>query len=116
MKVYDGFRPLSVQKKMWAILPDTRFVANPYKNGSIHNRGVAVDLTLVGANGNELEMPTPFDTFSERSSQYSREPTAQQRANRLLLRTIMQEVGLVPVDTEWWHFQIPEGKLYPILE
>lgn len=116
LKVFDGYRPLAVQKKMWAIMPDSRFVANPYQGGSIHNRGAAVDLTLVDSRGNELEMPTPFDSFVAKAYQFSKEPTAQQRANRMLLRKVMAEVGLDYIRTEWWHYQIPGGRQYPVLD
>ncbi|MCL6613911.1 MAG: D-alanyl-D-alanine dipeptidase [Firmicutes bacterium] len=115
LKIYDGYRPYAVQKKMWALMPDARYVADPNKGGSIHNRGAAVDLTLVDAEGNELPMPTPFDTFTPRAAAYSLEPSAQERANRMLLRTVMQKVGLVGINTEWWHFQLPDGKKYPII-
>ena len=63
LKVYDCYRPLSIQKQMWAVLPNPNYVADPAK-GSRHNRGVAVDLTLVDRNGKELEMPSGFDEFS----------------------------------------------------
>jgi D-alanyl-D-alanine dipeptidase len=116
LKVFDGYRPLAVQRKMWAIVPDSRFVADPNKGGSIHNRGAAVDLTLVDAEGVELEMPTPFDSFAGRAYQFSKEPTAQERANRMLLRHVMQEAGLNYIQTEWWHYQLPDGNKYPIIE
>ena len=115
LKVFDGFRPLSVQKKMWLIVPDSRFVANPNTGGSIHNRAAAVDLTLVDWEGKELDMPTPFDSFAERAYQFSKEPTPEQRANRMLLRKVMVEVGLEYISTEWWHYQLPRGKEFPIL-
>ena len=66
LKVWDCYRPLSVQKKFWALVPDERYVANPAK-GSRHNRGAAVDLTLVGAGGSELLMPTAHDDFTTRA-------------------------------------------------
>lgn len=115
LRVYDGFRPVAVQKRMWAIMPDARYVANPYKGGSLHNRGAAVDLTLVDSKGQEIEMPTPFDTFAERAWQFSMEPTPQQRANRMLLRGVMVQVGLEYIRTEWWHYQLPDADKYPIL-
>jgi D-alanyl-D-alanine dipeptidase len=74
-----------------------------------------VDLTLVDNQGNELDMPTPFDSFTTRAYQFSMEPTPQQRVNRMLLRKVMLEVGLEPISTEWWHYQIPGGKQYPII-
>ena len=115
LKVYDCFRPLSVQKKMWALLPDSRYVANPWLSGSHHNRGVAVDLTIVDLDGNELEMPTFFDEFTEKAHKYSKTPTAQQRANRLLLRMVMEKVGLEGINTEWWHYQLPDARKYPLI-
>lgn len=66
LKVFDCYRPPSAQRKMWAIKPDPNYVANPDK-GSRHNRGMAVDLTLVDANKQELVMPTGFDDFSLRA-------------------------------------------------
>src|SRR6266496_1401556 len=66
LKVYDCYRPLSVQKRMWAIVHDDRYVADPAK-GSRHNRGAAVDLTLIDKNGAELTMPTPYDDFTEKA-------------------------------------------------
>ncbi len=67
LKVFDCYRPLSVTRKMWEALPDPRYVANPAR-GSRHNRGAAVDLTLIDARGNELEMPTDFDDFTDRAA------------------------------------------------
>lgn len=115
LKIYDGFRPLSVQKKMWALFPKPGYVANPYEGGSHHNRGAAADLTLVDSLGQEIEMPTPFDTFSDRAHQFSLTPTPQQRANRMLLRSVMQSVGLVAIKTEWWHYQLPDAAKYPVI-
>src|SRR6202042_1202677 len=66
LKVFDGYRPLSVQKKMWAVYPHAGFVADPAK-GSRHNRGAAVDLTLIKLDGTEVPMPTPFDDFTEKA-------------------------------------------------
>ncbi|HOJ78994.1 MAG TPA: D-alanyl-D-alanine dipeptidase [Bacillota bacterium] len=115
LKVYDGYRSVEAQKKMWAICPDPRYVANPYKGGSNHCRGAAVDLTIIDKDGNEMEMPTPFDTFAERAHQYSLAPTSQQRLNRMLLRTVMKQVGLQSIRTEWWHYQLPNANKYPII-
>lgn len=115
LKIYDGYRPVEVQRKMWKLIPDERYVANPWKGGSMHNRGVAADLTLVDREGEELEMPTAFDTFSPRSHQWHQESLVQQRANRALLRTVLREVGLEPLETEWWHYQLPNARDYPVL-
>ena len=113
LKLWDGYRPLSVQKLFWNILPDERYVASP-TIGSRHNRGAAVDLTLVDKEGRELRMPTDFDEFSLRAHRdYERLPK-EVIYNRLLLENIMSEHGFIPLPTEWWHFDDIEGEKYPI--
>lgn len=103
LKVYDCYRPLSVQKRLWEIVPDERYVANP-ANGSRHNRGAAVDLTLIDHNGKELPMPTEFDDFTERASRTYTNLSAQVLENRQLLENAMVRAGFIPLSTEWWHF------------
>ncbi len=103
LKVYDCYRPLSVQKRLWQIKPDERYVANP-TYGSRHNRGAAVDLTLVDRTGKELPMPTGFDDFTERSSRSYTNLPAQVLKNRQLLEDAMVRAGFIPLSTEWWHF------------
>lgn len=103
LKVYDCYRPLSVQKRLWQIKPDERYVANP-ANGSRHNRGAAVDLTLVDRTGKELLMPTEFDDFTERASRSYNDLPAEAIKNRQLLEDAMVRAGFIPLSTEWWHF------------
>ena len=115
LKVYDCYRPLSVQRQFWALVPDERFVANPAQ-GSNHNRGTAVDLTLVDAKGNELPMPTGFDDFTElahRSYSYLPENVIKNRER--LVRAMVNQ-GFLPLPTEWWHFDDPECAHYSILD
>ena len=115
LKIYDGYRPLSVQKKMWAIMPDDRYVANPAK-GSRHNRGCAVDLTLVDSLGNELDMGTPYDDFTEKSHiDYKNLPPEVLR-NRRILQEAMTKFNFTPMRTEWWHFDYKGWEKYPILD
>lgn len=115
LKIYDGYRPLSVQKKMWAIMPDDRYVANPAK-GSRHNRGCAVDLTLVDSLGNELDMGTPYDDFTEKSHiDYKNLPPEVLR-NRKILQEAMTKFNFTPMRTEWWHFDYKGWEKYPILD
>jgi D-alanyl-D-alanine dipeptidase len=115
LKVYDCYRPLSVQKLMWQIKPDPNYVANPAK-GSRHNRGAAVDLTLVDRNGKELEMPTGFDDFTERAHRDYRGASAQAKKNSKLLEDVMSKYGFIPLETEWWHFDAPGWEDYAILD
>lgn len=105
IKFFDCYRPLDVQKKMWAILPGTIYVADPAK-GSVHNRGGAVDVTLVTLDGKELDMGTPFDFFGRRAHQDFLELPDQVLANRALLRETMKKHGFEPIQSEWWHYNL----------
>lgn len=113
LKIWDGYRPLSVQKKMWAIVPDSRYVANP-KHGSRHNRGAAVDVTLVDSTGMELHMPTGFDDFSPKAHRDWMGDDSLAIHNRRILNDAMTSEGFIPLSTEWWHFDAPNWKNYPV--
>lgn len=114
-KIYDGYRPFSVTKQMWELVRDERYVANPAK-GSKHNRGAALDLTLVTKDGKELEMPTEYDNFTEKAHQnYSDLPPLVMK-NRALLRSIMEKHGFAGASTEWWHFNDVEWKRFEVLD
>ena len=115
LKVYDCYRPLSVQKKMWQVMPDSRFVANPTK-GSRHNRGAAVDVTLIDRNGKELEMPTGFDNFTEKAYLNYSGGSSQSRRNRQILQDAMKKYGFIPLETEWWHFDAPGWDKFSVLD
>ena len=115
LKIFDGYRPLSVQREMWKIMPDKRYVADPAK-GSRHNRGAAVDLTLVDKNGNELEMPTPFDSFEKRAHHSYQNLSDKIKQNRWILRTIMEKYGFKPITSEWWHYDLIGWSKYSILD
>lgn len=115
LKMYDCYRPLSVQKKFWALVPDDRYVADPAK-GSRHNRGMAVDLTVVDRNGREIAMPTPYDDFTERAHRDFMNLPAEQLRNRALLEKAMAAHGFEPFPTEWWHFNYKGWEKYPVLD
>jgi D-alanyl-D-alanine dipeptidase len=107
LKIFDAYRPYSVTKKLWKLVHDERYAANPAK-GSGHNRGVAVDVTLVRlSTGQELEMPTGFDDFSERAHHDFMNLPKEVLDNRKLLKQTMEEYGLVALSTEWWHYSLP---------
>jgi zinc D-Ala-D-Ala dipeptidase len=113
LKVFDCYRPPAVQKLLWAALPDERYVANPAK-GSRHNRGAAVDLTLVDAEGRELAMPTEYDAFSPKTHRgYMTLPKDVLR-NRRVLEEAMARRGFVGLPTEWWHFDFRDWQRYRI--
>ncbi|HEY3166595.1 MAG TPA: M15 family metallopeptidase, partial [Candidatus Binatia bacterium] len=115
--LWDCYRPLAVQKAMWKLVPDSRYVADP-KMGSNHNRGIAVDATLADENVKLLEMPTGFDDFSSKASPGYVCGTEEKKkcANRALLMEVMGKIGLKPLNSEWWHYQLPNANGYPIIE
>ena len=105
IQLFDCYRPLDIQKRMWQIVSNPEYVADPSK-GSIHNRGGAVDITLVDSNGKALDMGTPFDFFGPEASHHFENLSDEVKQNRLLLKRIMQENGFVSFDSEWWHYNL----------
>lgn len=105
IKFYDCYRPNSVQYKMWEIVPNPQYVANPVK-GSIHNKGGAVDITLVDMGGNELDMGTDFDFFGKRAYHDNTNLPKEILANRKLLKETMESHGFWSIRTEWWHYNL----------
>ena len=118
LKIFDGYRPRAVQYLMWEIFPDPRYVADP-ANGSVHNRGGAVDVSLVDlATGMEVPMPTEFDYFGQEAGHgWTIGLTAEQIQNRELLKRIMEEVGgFSSYSAEWWHYTWGPSGSYPLLD
>jgi len=116
IKIWDAYRPYRTTVRFWKLIHDERFVANPSK-GSGHNRGTAVDLTLVDLKtGKELEMPTPFDDFSAAAFHGAKNIDEKRIMNRLLLRTTMEKYGFLPLETEWWHYSWPGSSAYDVLD
>ena len=94
--------------------PDPEFLADP-RRGSPHSRGVAVDLTLIDADGGELDMGTGFDAFTPLSHHANTEIRAAAQRNRLLLLGLMSAAGWDFYGNEWWHYQLFDAKSYPVL-
>lgn len=117
VKVFDGYRPLSVQRKLWQIVPDERYVADPEK-GSKHNRGTAVDVTLVSlSDGKEVDMGTAYDDFTDRAHFNHLDGLSEEVLNnRVALRQVMMGCGFLPILTEWWHFDDSDWDKYPLLD
>jgi D-alanyl-D-alanine dipeptidase len=105
IQLFDCYRPLDIQKRMWQIVSNPEYVADPAK-GSIHNRGGAVDITLVDSNGIVLDMGTPFDFFGPEAGHYFENLSDEVKQNRILLKRIMQKSGFVPFNSEWWHYNL----------
>ena len=115
LKAWDCYRPVHVQWAMWKLVPRKGYVADP-RTGSNHNRGGAVDVTLVTLDGAAVEMPTPFDTFGPAAHHGSNAGTAEARANRETLRQAMVEAGFRANRMEWWHYDAPEAHGAPVLD
>jgi D-alanyl-D-alanine dipeptidase len=116
LKIFDAYRPYSVTKKMWELIHDERYVANPAK-GSGHNRGISVDLTIIRLNtGKELDMGTGFDNFTDTAHQDFRNLPAPVLQNRALLRSLMEKQGFHALETEWWHFSWPNDRNYAVMD
>ncbi len=113
-KIYDAFRPSEAQWALWHHTPDPDYVADP-RRGSPHSRGVAVDLTLIDADGNELDMGGPVDDLTERGHHDAADLAPAARRNRLLLLGIMTAAGWDWYVREWWHYQLFRPRDYPVL-
>ncbi len=116
LKVWDAYRPPAAQFKLWEIMPDRRFVVNPYEGFSYHSRGVAVDVTLTDKQGRELPMPSGFDEFSARADRDYSDVSFVQMDNAKLLEEIMLHNGFSSIYYEWWHFTDTKRDQYKVLE
>ncbi len=114
IKIYDCYRPLDVQKKMWQLFPNPTYVANPYKGGSVHNRGAAVDITLVTLEGCYIEMGSDYDYFGKEAHIDHTQFPPEVLAHRRLFIEGMKRFGFQTVRTEWWHFNYQKNYAFPI--
>jgi len=110
---WDGYRPLAVQRRLWELKPVVGFVAPP-ERGSNHNRGSAGDLALADAAGNLVDLPCAYDDFSERAHHEYQGCGAEAQRHRALLRAAMEAEGFTLVRMEWWHYDAPDAKSYPL--
>ena len=116
LKIFDAYRPYSITKRMWELVHDPRYVADPAK-GSGHNRGIAVDLTLIDlATGKELPMPTGFDNFTDSAHHDFMDLPEESIRNRNLLKGIMEKYGFEALKTEWWHYSLPHPENFRVLD
>ncbi len=113
IQFFDCYRPLDIQKKMWKIFPDKRYVANPAK-GSNHNRGTAVDITLVNNLGKKLPMGTKFDFFGRKAHHAYLNFSEEIITNRKLLKQTMIHNGFWAITSEWWHYNLNQSNVYNV--
>lgn len=113
LRVFDCYRPHSVQFRLWEIMPVRGYVAPP-RPGSVHNRGGAVDLTLASPSGEPLPMPTDFDELTERAWHVYEGATEEQKRNRARLKAAMEAEGFRSIRKEWWHYEDPSARQAPV--
>tara|TARA_R110002072_G_scaffold118631_1_gene250731 strand:- start:142301 stop:142915 length:615 start_codon:yes stop_codon:yes gene_type:complete len=115
IRLYDCYRPLDVQKKMWKKVPRPTYVSNPYGKGSIHNKGAAVDITLETLDGCFVDMGSDYDFFGRAAHIDNYNFSEEILNHRKLLFEGMRKFGFQTVRTEWWHFSFRRNGTYPIL-
>ena len=115
LKIFDAYRPYSITEKIWEAVKDERYAANP-ATGSGHNRGIAVDLTIIDLKTNiELNMGTGFDNFTDSAHHDFMQFSKEILDNRMLLKSTLEKYGFIAFDTEWCHYSLPDPKKYTLL-
>lgn len=112
LKLYDCYRPRPAQQRLWDIVPNASYVTPPHK-GSMHNRGLALDVSIIGEDGIEWDFGSPFDSFSKKSHTDYLDHSDEVLKNRKILKKLMELHGLRGIRTEWWHYSL-RGVSYPL--
>jgi D-alanyl-D-alanine dipeptidase len=116
LRLWDCYRPLTVQRELWRLVPRKGLVADPAK-GSHHNRGAAVDVAVAAADGGPVALPTGFDDLGRRARLQAVDGVSPEaRRNRERLRAAMEAEGFRPNRMEWWHYEAPEARGARVLE
>ncbi len=116
LKIFDAYRPYRATVKFYEVYGDTTYVASPYR-GSRHNRGCAIDLTLIDlGTGKELKMPTGYDSFTKQAWPSTPVRDEEARNNRKLLIDAMEKHGFRVNSSEWWHFDFIGWKKFEVLD
>jgi zinc D-Ala-D-Ala dipeptidase len=116
LKIFDAYRPYSATVLFYEFYEDTTYVASAYR-GSRHNRGCAVDLTLLNIEtGEEIKMPTEYDDFTEKAHITYNELPEVVIKNRTMLIEIMEKHGFIAYPYEWWHFDFKDWENFEIMD
>jgi D-alanyl-D-alanine dipeptidase len=115
LKIFDAYRPVEGQWALWNASPNPEFVADPTQGGP-HNRGVALDLTLIDAAGRELDMGTGFDAITPLSHHGRTDVSPDAQRNRFILLGLMTAAGFDFYINEWWHYQLFDARSYPVVD
>lgn len=114
LKIWDAYRPVRAQFRLWEICPDPVYVANPNTGHSRHSKGNTVDVTLVCADGTEVPMPSGFDDFSALADRDYSDVSAEAARNAEILEQAMAQSGFEGYSGEWWHYS--DSTDYPVVE
>jgi D-alanyl-D-alanine dipeptidase len=114
LKIWDAYRPVSAQYKLWQVYPDPTYVANPNTGYSSHSKGNTVDVTLVFLDGSDVKMPSAFDDFSSYADRDYSDVSNDASENASLLEKIMERNGFSGYSGEWWHYS--DTTDYPIVD
>ena len=112
--LWDGYRPVEAQFKLWDICPDPNYVSNPNNGFSKHSRGSTVDITIVTLEGETVEMPTDFDDFTQKADRDYSDVSREAAQNSQMLEDIMTKAGFKGYQGEWWHYN--DTTEYPVIE
>lgn len=112
--LWDGYRPVAAQYKLWDICPDSTYVSNPNNGFSKHSRGNTVDITIVTLDGQAVEMPTGFDDFTKKADRDYSDVSETAAVNSQMLEDIMTKAGFKGYQGEWWHYS--DTTEYPVIQ
>ncbi len=116
IKIFDAYRPYKATVKFYEVYKDTTYVASPYR-GSRHNRGCAIDMTIINLKtGEELKMPTGYDSFQKEAWPKTPIKDPEARKNRALIIQVMEKQGFKVNSSEWWHFDFIGWRNYEVLD
>jgi D-alanyl-D-alanine dipeptidase len=115
LRIFDAYRPPQAQQVLWDFLPDPTYVAD-LTRGSNHSRGTALDLTLLDAHGEELDMGTGFDAMTIESEHFHPGLRLEVQRNRMLLLGVMHGAGFTHIKSEWWHYELPGSRALPLID
>lgn len=114
LMIWDAYRPIDAQFKLWEVCPNPQYVANPESGYSSHSRGNTVDITLVGLDGSSIEMPTDFDDFTAKADRDYSDCSQTEAQNAMYLENMMTKHGFRAYQGEWWHYTDVDD--YPVEE
>ena len=116
IKIWDGYRPVEAQWRLFQHTPDPLYVSHPETGIRPHCRGIAIDLTLIDQEDRELPMGTAFDDFRPLAHHGNQDIGLEEQKNRLLLAGVMALAGFEHLGSEWWHYQLSDAHSYPIID